>query len=80
MEIDFTNQEAMFIHGRFKLEMEELKAMKEAPDCPFDARDLDQRIESLSSIILKLEDTIPNLAKMNPYLERIAAKKFTIRP
>ncbi len=79
MEIGFTNQEAMFIHGRFKLELEELKIMKAAPDCPIDDESIYQQMSIVADIVEKLEDAIPNLAKMNPYLERIAQKR-SIKP
>lgn len=67
MEIDFTNQDLIFIYGTFRKEIRKLEDIKNAPNCPFSKKDIDREIKLYSSINDKLKEVNPNLEKMDKY-------------
>lgn len=71
MEINFTEQELIFIYGHFKLEAQKLEILKATPECPIAAKNLNSDIKLYNSIAQKLSDCNPQLLNLNPYLENI---------
>lgn len=70
MNIDFSNQELLFLYSYFKKEIYELEKLKAKPNCPIDAKSINADIKLYESITSKIGTANPNLIKLDSYLEK----------
>lgn len=67
MEINFSNQDALFVYGVFLKKVQELEKIKNSRGCPFSKSDMDKEIKLHTSVMEKLREAIPELQKMDSY-------------
>lgn len=67
MEINFSNQDVLFIYGTFKKKVQQLEEIKNTPGCPFSNSDMKKEIGLYTSVMDKLREAVPNLAKMDSF-------------
>lgn len=68
MEINFTDQDILFIYGTFKKKIEKLNVLKSTPNCPIADDSINKEIELYTSVVNKLLEAQPKLAALEPYL------------
>ena len=67
MDINFSNEELIFIYGHFRKEARKLSEIKSSPNCPIAEENLNSDIALYTSIADKLRDTCPTLSKLDTY-------------
>lgn len=67
MEINFTDQDVLFIYGTFKKKIEKLNLLKSTPNCPIADESINQELELYSSVVNKLLEAQPKLAILEPH-------------
>lgn len=67
MEINFSDTDVIFIYGHFRKQARKLEEIKNLPNCPVSATDIDKEIQLFSSIADKLRDACPGLSKLDSY-------------
>ncbi len=69
MEINFSNTEITFVYGHFCKKLKQLEQIAAAPNCPFDKKTMNNELKLHNSILQKLEEAVPNLANMRPFIK-----------
>lgn len=64
MNIDFTEQDVIFLYGHFKKKIKELELLKATPSCPISKKNINQDIKIYSSITDKIEKVCPQLKEL----------------
>lgn len=67
MDINFSNEEVIFIYGHFCKEARKIEELKSTPNCPISKSTLDQDIKLFNSIADKLRNAYPGLSKLDNY-------------
>lgn len=67
MNLNFSNEEVLFIYGHFRKEARKLSEIKSTPNCPIAKENLDTDIALYTSIADKLRDAYPNLSRLDSF-------------
>lgn len=67
MDINFSNEEILFMYGHFRKESEKLTEIKSASDCPISKTNLNKDIALFDGIANKLRDACPSLSKLDNF-------------
>ncbi|HGD0580878.1 hypothetical protein [Clostridium perfringens] len=69
MDINFSQQEILFIYGHFRKEAQKLITIKNTPGCPIDSESITREINLYSSIADKIEKVYPQFSEINSYFK-----------
>lgn len=67
MNVNFSDEEAIFIYIHFRKEAQKLEELKSSPNCPISKTNLNQDIKLFSGIADKLKEVYPKLASLENY-------------
>lgn len=67
MNINFNDQDIIFIYGQFMKKIEKLNQIKSTPNCPIDHKSINQEIQLYQSVIDKILEVRPNIKKLDSY-------------
>lgn len=67
MNVNFSDEEAIFIYIHFRKEAHKLEELKALPNCPLSKTNLNQDIKLFSGIADKLKEVYPNLSSLDNY-------------
>ena len=65
MNIDFSNEDVIFMYGHFKKQIQQLNELKKSPSCPISKITINKEIKLFTSLANKLEESFPSLSKLN---------------
>lgn len=67
MNINFSNEEMIYLYCHFRKEIKKLEDLKSLPNCPISKINLNQDIKLFSGIADKLRDACPELSGLDNY-------------
>lgn len=65
MNIDFSEQDILYIYGCFQERIKKVEESKSAQNCPVDKKSINQELKLCSSIVDKIKTAYPNLVKLD---------------
>ena len=67
MNINFSNDEIIFLYGRLRQRKEKLEIIKQSPQNPISTESIDQELNLYISMLSKLKEAVPQLSKMDNF-------------